>query len=604
MIRELLKSNFRLGILLTIVAVFASCTKTEYVEVSVTPDAPEEKAPTYTIMLYGTGGGNVDENFIYNMQQLESLGKQDSINFRGLFKFSSNRQHVDKYSGTRLFTLTDEGLKSEKKFEANYRMDNPAHLTDFIKETVELMPADKYILVFWNHGTEFTTYDKLVQDSYPELTIGKSTSQSSRAAMMDDNINYDGPGYNGHPLMSVFEMEKGIHDSGIKMDLIDFNACSVGMMETYAQLKDDARYIMASLQPQPGEGTNYTQFLLSLKNKPTLEEAIKDYLPKNVRKWHDENIQGFCDLECYDMTYMDELMGYAKRALERYAKDRDEIDANETQKRKILENRYKEQIPESQGGYAYLDAGSEEYGVSTDVCSALTRYQHIAKDGLLSAYVTQMNECIEKMTVASAWFELPRYMSRVSMGINWPSLAQSFRLDDKNFQESYRESKFNKATQWYDYLSRYAGYYLTIEKSPFFSKPNICGVERDVSYYVPTHCTSAKDYDFIVRWYFDDSDLTAENKQEAAQFIEKLNEGFENVYHVLPLGFIESLKEELNTVAKDYAPVNTFQKYAPKIHVDITVENIDEDAYENDPDKDKCPLEQTLTFNYADLQAK
>lgn len=607
-----LKSYFRLIVLLLIVAVFSSCTKTEYVEVPVTPDAPEEKAPTYTIMLYGTGGGDIDTNFVYNMRQLEGVGKLEGINFRALYKFSKGLNKSDeKYAGTRVLTLTEEGLKNEKKFESNYRMDNPAHLADFIKETKELMPADKYILVFWNHGSEFTCYDKLVQDSYPEPALEGAGSKGSRAALLDDNIEYAGNSY-GHPIMSIFEMEKGIHDSGLKMDLVDFNACSMGMMENYAQLKDDSRYVMASFQPELGVGEDFAQLLLSLKHNSTLEGAIKEYVPKCVNRWAENVPDCFVDLACYDMNYMDELLHLTKLALNRYVQDRDLIDDKEKVDVRRLYNRFDEQLSASKGGYAYMD--EEEYtdstdaSLSADICATLCHYQDNIKDGLLASYLTQIDDCISRMTVSAAWHALPARMSHVSMGINWPSVAQSYRLENKEFQEAYKQSKFNKATQWYDYLARYIGKYVARCYSPFFT-PNNTFIEDNsqrTSYFL-TRCSPVKEgFEYYVRWYFDDSDLTDENRQEANLLVQQINDAYRKMLKgkSLPLAYMPSFKEELMIAATECAPINTFYKYAPKIHVDISVEGFFEEDYDKDPNKDVCPLEQTFTIKYADLQAK
>lgn len=599
MIRELLKS-FRLSILLAIVAVFASCTKTEYVEVPANPDAPEEKAPTYTIMFYGTGGGNLDSFFLYNMDQMVATGKQERVNFRGLFKFSNELQKDSKYEGTRLLTLTEnEGMKSEKKFESTYRMDNPAHLADFIKETKEQMPADKYILIFWNHGSVFTAYDKLVQDDYPEIAPDPKNPSQSRAMLSDDNIK-------GVPLMSIFEMEKGIKDSGLNPDLVYLDLCNMGMVENYAQIKDLTHYVMGAFQPTPGSGGDYAQLLLSLQQTNSLEDAIKDYLPRCVSKWKEENPQGFSDLECYDMKYMDEFLNHTKKALDRY---REVIDKEGTDKSKADSLHYIEQLDSGEGGYAFYTHSNLADPVSADLCTTLRNFQSLKWDGILSAYVTQMNDCLDKMTVAESCFGQRIGMNRVSMGINWPSKSQTININDTtNFAECYRHTTFDNKTKWFDYLSRYAGKYVNVYKSMFFKRENtLCKVSRDRMYYIPiadTNQFASDGFFFNVEWFFDDSDLTDDNRVEAASFIKRINDAYEKLSDFVPLCYIDYLKPELMEVAKGYSPISLFNKYAPKIHVKISIDETCIEHYNKDPDRDKYPAEQTLTFNYVDLHAK
>ena len=69
-------------VLMLLVASIVSCTKTEYV--TVTPEA-EADLSTYTIMMYGCGGENLDEPMILNIQEALFAGATDRVNFTGSF---------------------------------------------------------------------------------------------------------------------------------------------------------------------------------------------------------------------------------------------------------------------------------------------------------------------------------------------------------------------------------------------------------------------------------------------------------------------------------------------------------------------------------------
>ena len=74
-------------------------------------------------MLYGCGGGNLDTELDYNLEQIVGYGKTSRVNFTGLVKYSMPYQSKKDCEGTRLLNLTEDGLKNEKKYEASYRLE-------------------------------------------------------------------------------------------------------------------------------------------------------------------------------------------------------------------------------------------------------------------------------------------------------------------------------------------------------------------------------------------------------------------------------------------------------------------------------------------------
>lgn len=102
---------------------------------------------TYTLMMYGCGGGNLDEAMEYNLYQVAGYGYSEKVHFTALMKYSQKLQNEEGKEGTRRFTMTPDGLKNEQAFEADYRLDDPQHLADFIVQAQKDFPASHYILV-------------------------------------------------------------------------------------------------------------------------------------------------------------------------------------------------------------------------------------------------------------------------------------------------------------------------------------------------------------------------------------------------------------------------------------------------------------------------
>ena len=434
-----------LFLLVGMMTLLTSCHKDDDVEPTPAPTPEIAKPTTYTIMLYGCGGGNLDDALDYNLSQLEAHGKADRINFTGLIKFSKPRQSEVTMEGTRLFTLTNEGLKNEKVHDANYRMDNPAHLAQFIKDTKEKMPADKYILIFWNHGGEFGLADKLPSEAdYTEKS-------GSRALLFDDNVDDNS--------LSAYEIEKGIKDSGTKMDLIYMDVCNMGMAEVNYQLRECTKYLMAASAPTPGIGGNYSELMEDLQTNDSLADAIKEYVPNCVKNWNNEIMEEPAqeDLECYDLSYMDEFAGYLKGAVGEFKKLAQETSEMQT----FLDSKYDEVV--CAGNYGMF-MGPADYlhvfdgGVSVDVCSAFSRIANTCMKGAMSNYATLMKRTLDKMTVARAANHLPNWMDEVSMGLIWPTNSVFMYLYSEPGQfnrlaANLKNAALYQATGWGDLIA-------------------------------------------------------------------------------------------------------------------------------------------------------
>ena len=554
----------------------SSCHKDDDV-VAPEPTPQPAKPTTYTIMLYGCGGGNLDEALDYNLSQLDTHGKTDRVNFTGLIKFSDPRQGDVATEGTRLYTLTDEGLKNEKVGEANFRMDNPAHLTQFIKDTKEKMPADKYILIFWNHGQEFGASDKLPENQdYTE-------KDKTRSILFDDNV--------GGESMSAYEVEKGIKDAGQKMDLIYMDLCNTGMAEVYYQLKDCAKYMMAAAAPTPGIGGNYAELVEDLQDNDSLEDAIKEYVPNCVKNWKsssDGDMQ--TDLECYDLSYMDEFVGYLKNAMGEYGKLMKQVE--ESQKENY-DKEYDGWVLDP--GYGQISGNTDllfnfmgGVGYSIDVCSAFTLIANYNLDGAMSHYATMMQRVLGKMTVAQAANNLPSGMDAVSMGMMWPTNSFLEYKDNQKLSiaDNLKYAALYKATGWNDILTNTVFHKTQRATSPL---GNVVYLDGNVA------C------DFKYSWQYElIVDMSELDEAEQAKVQKSINECTRELNKIVKENpFALCLGKYAVDEAQSYLSDNTrfiedlmecdVETFKIKVY---TTDSVDP----ADPFKDKCPAEVEKEF--------
>lgn len=158
------------------------------------------------------------------------------------------------------------------------QMTSPNTLTDFIKWSAANYPADRYELVLWNHGGGTALgfgYDEM----YP-----------------DD-------------MLSLSQIGNALSDSGIKFDIVGFDACLMGTIETAYMLEPYADYLVASEEYEPGTGWYYSEWLKNLSDNtsmPTVEigkKIVEDYINGPDSSFFDSNTLSIVDLREIPYTY-------------------------------------------------------------------------------------------------------------------------------------------------------------------------------------------------------------------------------------------------------------------------------------------------------------
>ena len=123
-------------------------------------------------------------------------------------------------------------------------MVDPATLTEFIRYCAQISPANRYDLIFWDHG------------GGSESGYGYDEKYSTMGAMSLAGIN------------------KALYDAGVTFDFIGFDACLMATVENALVVGQYADYLIGSEETEPGVGWYYTDWLSNLAantSMPTLE---------------------------------------------------------------------------------------------------------------------------------------------------------------------------------------------------------------------------------------------------------------------------------------------------------------------------------------------
>lgn len=150
---------------------------------------------------------------------------------------SANKNQYFKLEQTGPFNKTLTEIKSMNKAS----MTDPNTLSSFIQFCKKEYPADRYCLIFWDHGGGSVT------------GYGHDENFTSSGSMTLDKIN------------------SALKAGGVKFDFIGFDACLMANIETAVVCENYADYLIASEETEPGGGWYYTKWLTSLFARPNID---------------------------------------------------------------------------------------------------------------------------------------------------------------------------------------------------------------------------------------------------------------------------------------------------------------------------------------------
>ena len=136
------------------------------------------------------------------------------------------------------YRVTNKGLVRLDDNVGKKSMVDPNTLTSFIQFCAKNYPANRYMLIMWDHGGGAIS--------------GYGYDQTASGTMTLDKINS--------------ALKKG----GVKFDFVGFDACLMATLETALVTEPYADYLIASEEAEPGTGWYYTDWLTALSKNTSI----------------------------------------------------------------------------------------------------------------------------------------------------------------------------------------------------------------------------------------------------------------------------------------------------------------------------------------------
>ena len=254
-----------------------------------------------TIMVYMCGTDLESKNGMASsdLREMAAADLGDKINllvYTGGCKswrtsgISNSVNQIYKVESGKIRTLVDDDGKKA--------MTDPNTLSSYIKWCRSNYPADRYGLIFWDHG-------------------GGSVSGFG----YDEKFAKSGS-------MTLSGINRALKNGGLKFDFIGFDACLMATAETALLLDNYADYLISSEETEPGIGWYYTDWLTKFgsdTSTPTLELGqviVDDFVKKCSQKCSGQKTTlSVIDLAEFSNTVPSKLTAFSKSLTNLIARD-------------------------------------------------------------------------------------------------------------------------------------------------------------------------------------------------------------------------------------------------------------------------------------------
>ncbi len=206
----------------------------------------------WTYMVYLAADNSLSGAGVKDLSEMAQVGSSADVNIVVQAEFSATYTPSEYTAKTqRIYVQQGTTPGAAYSIGQNVNMASPQALTDFITWAKTNYPAQHYALVIWDHGAGW------------KKTRGKP-GQLFRGAVED--------GTSGS-FMTLADLSKGVSDAGVTFDIINFDACLMGMYEVMYEFKGLASYFVASEELEPGDGDPYDTILADLVGNPNMTGA-------------------------------------------------------------------------------------------------------------------------------------------------------------------------------------------------------------------------------------------------------------------------------------------------------------------------------------------
>lgn len=216
----------------------------------------------WVVMVYINAKNNLDAPGMMDVFEMEEVGSTDRVGFvvevgrYEPFARQSEKYGIDFWSGGRRYLIMKNEKPAERPpykitspflFKKSSDMGDVNNVIAFAQWTKQNFPAQKYMLILWNHGAGF------VDPKTKGISFDDKTGNYIRTTEISQMLNKIGG-----------------------VDVFATDACLMQMLEVSYHARTNAKFIVGAEELQPGLGYDYTAIGKAMNAKSTTpREASK-----------------------------------------------------------------------------------------------------------------------------------------------------------------------------------------------------------------------------------------------------------------------------------------------------------------------------------------
>jgi hypothetical protein len=276
----------------------------------------------WSVFVYVDGDNNLEDFAVEDVNEMEKIGSNDDINIVvQVDRVSGYNTSNGDWTDTRRFYVTqdDDPIIINSRPEGTLgelNMADPKTLQDFLEWGLDNYPAEHYLIVMWDHGRGI---------------FRSSNSNSGIFKGFNEDLTSNSQEMKLWELKEVMQELKA-KNGGKSFDIIAFDQCWLGNVETAYELMDTVDYLIASSDEEPDKGYNYERPLSVLVDNPDMEpsefaiQITNDYVEEYENKpSYDYMTQATIDLKELNRTFMPLMNDFSKILMDEFYEYQDVI---------------------------------------------------------------------------------------------------------------------------------------------------------------------------------------------------------------------------------------------------------------------------------------
>lgn len=383
--------------------------------------------PAYTIAVYLDSDNNLDDWAQKDLNKMLAVGSTPDVNILVFWDRADGPAYAYKVNKGSLQPLNDFTINGTTANGKEPNMGDPVTLNAWVDYTKKNFPADKYILVLWDHGDDY------------------------RGAMYDSHIPQDGFDMLSH--QEIVEALKGTH-----IDALVYGACVIQMIEVsyeYAASGLQIDYLLANEAYDPMDGYPWDTILGELAAKPTMSPkefcnmCVNDYIYyyNNLGKAYSQAVT----LSVLDMSKVMEVVQNMTGMIDAMMSDMGNYFNI------IGPARSHSNLPWSENGWEKdIDMKTLFYEIYTNSCDP-KKVQKINKDAVarVKQYGLALKTLLDDPNVLYYKCLKGDKAGYKGIGIFFPTSRSSYENNSHLYGECYPIMKFTRDAHWLDFLDAY-----------------------------------------------------------------------------------------------------------------------------------------------------